>query len=265
MKRPLAVSKTVSSIRKFKNISSQKLKALKTRQLKKRTYNKMQWGVRAYNEWHIQKLSDPVNYDNKIYEADLSNVKVLQKEPFVHAMCQFIPEVTKVHDGKDYPGKTLYEMVRLVQKFLHENDKPWKVIDGPEFLPVKTVLDNVMKERAQQNLGMVKKQAQFITLEHENQLWDRGVLGEDTPDKLRSTVMYLLGVNLGLRAGDEHYELCRDTSEKPSQLSFERANNGKHCLVYRETQRPMMVVLIALKGTGKSYGCFPVIIYCVIQ
>ena len=234
LKRPIGVAKTVSSLLKFKNISSEKLNQLKTRQLKRRTYNKMQWGVRAYNEWRCQKLSDPITYDIKILEADLSNVKLLEKEAFVHGMCQFIPEVTKVRDGKDYPGKTLYEMVTSIQKFLHENDKPWKVIDGPEFLKVKTVLDNVMKEWVQQNLGMVKKQAQFITLDYENELWDRGILGEDTLDKLRSTVLYLLGVNLGLRAGDEHYGLHRDTSEKPSQLSFKCSNSGKCCFVYRE-------------------------------
>ena len=40
------------------------------------------------------------------------------------------------------------------------------------------------------NIGMTKKQAEVITYEHENLLWVRGVLGEDTPDKLRETVLF---------------------------------------------------------------------------
>ena len=91
-----------------------------------------------------------------------------------------------------------------------------------------------MKERAQQNIGLVKKQANFIPMEYENLLWDQGVLGEDSPDKLRNTVLFLLDINLGLHAVDEHYDLKRESKDKPSQLSFEHNMSGKRCLVYRE-------------------------------
>ena len=60
-------------------------------------------------------------------------------------------------------------------------------------------------EHAVLNIGMVKRQAQFISLNYENQLWECNVLGEDTPQKLHGTILYLLG----LRVGDEHYYLCR--------------------------------------------------------
>ena len=151
------------------------------------------------------------------------------------SLCRFIPEVTKCKDGGDYPGKTLYEMVVSIQKFLNQNNIPWKLLEDPQFLDVKTVLDNTMKERAQRNIGMIRKQAQLITFEHEDYLWSQGLLGEDTPDKLRETVLFLLGINLALRAGDEHYDLRRNSAEKASQLSFERdQNSGKRCLVYHE-------------------------------
>ena len=81
---------------------------------------------------------------------------------------------------------------------------------------VKTFLDNTMKEHAKANIGMVKKQVQFISQVLENSMWQSGILGEDTPDKLRSTVLFLIGVNCGMRAGDEHYELRCDGSDKPS-------------------------------------------------
>ena len=55
-----------------------------------------------------------------------------------------------------------------------------------------------MKERALMNLGTVKKQANVISTEFEAHLWDSGILGEDNPDKLRSTVLFLLGIHLGL-------------------------------------------------------------------
>ena len=234
MKKPLGSTKTVSTLHKFKSLSASKIVELKTRQLKKQTNNKMQWGVRAYNDWRTNKLSDIINFDVKIFEADLSNVAVMPKESFIHAMCIFIAEVTKQKDGTDYPGKTLYEMVTSIQKYLNQNNIFWKLIDGPEFLDLHTVLDNVMKERAKSNIGLVKKQANFIPMHFENELWEKGVLGENTPDKLRDTVLFLLGINLGLHACEEHYDLRRDSSTKPSQLSFERSECGKCCLVYCE-------------------------------
>ena len=48
VKKPLAISKTVSKLRCFKSVLAQKLAQLKTKQLKKQIFNKMQWGVK---EW----------------------------------------------------------------------------------------------------------------------------------------------------------------------------------------------------------------------
>ena len=91
-----------------------------------------------------------------------------------------------------------------------------------------------MKERAQENVGMVKKQAGVVNYEVEDLLWKQNILGEETPDKLRNTVLFLIGINCGLRAGDEHYDLCRDSPNKPSQFAFKRNEDGVRCLVYSE-------------------------------
>ena len=41
-----------------------------------------------------------------------------------------------------------------------------------------------MKEHAQENVGMVKKQAGVVNYEVEDLLWKQNVLGEETPDQL---------------------------------------------------------------------------------
>ena len=93
----------------------------------------------------------------KVFESDIENVNGLTKEAFSHAMCIFIAEVTKVKDGSDYPGKTLYEMVTIIQKYLHQNKVMWKMLDDIEFMDLKVTLDNVMKGQAASNIGMVVK------------------------------------------------------------------------------------------------------------
>ena len=91
-----------------------------------------------------------------------------------------------------------------------------------------------MKKRVRENVGMVKKQASVMNYEVEDLLWKQNVLGEETPDQLQNTVLFLIGINCGLRAGDEHYDLHRDSPNKPSQLTFKRNKDGVRCLVYSE-------------------------------
>ena len=224
---------SVSTNRKFNFISKMRVEQLKTATLKRRTEAKMNWGVKAYNEWRDERLHN-FNYDVGIYYADLRDLANLKLENLRHALCYFIPEVTKSKGEGLYPGHTLYQLCMSIQKYLNVNKIPWKIVEGVEFEDVKTVLDNVMKERTALNIGVKRKQAQFISYQFEEKMWERGVLGEDCPDRLRDTVLFLIGTNCMLRASDEHYFLRRDTPTQGSQLTFELSESGHRCLVYRE-------------------------------
>ena len=54
-----------------------------------------------------------------------------------------------------------------------------------------------MKDRAERNIDTVKRQANVITTEFEDELWSCNVLGGDSPEKLRSTVLFLIGIYVG--------------------------------------------------------------------
>ena len=161
--------------------------------------------MNAYSEWRDAGLEKA--YNEAIFDANLAHLNDLKEETLCEALCYFVPEVTKAKGEDMYPAKTLYQMIVAIQKHLNVNKIPWKLIDGDKFESLKIVLDNVMKERTALNIGTVKKQADLITYEQENYLWREGLLGDDNPHKLRDTVLYLLGVHLALRAGDEHYFL----------------------------------------------------------
>ena len=122
---------------------------------------------------------------------------ILEKDTFSYAVCKFLAEVRKVEDGSEYPGCTLYHLVVSLQKYLSEKGKNWKLIEGPEFRDVCNVLDNLMKQQAKYNIGNIVRQTQMISMHHEELMWSKGVLGEDSPDKLRSTVLFLIGINIG--------------------------------------------------------------------
>lgn len=75
-----------------------------------------------------------------------------------------------------------------------------------------------MKECTELGLGLVRSK-DIVTEEHEELLWQKGILGESDPDQLRRTVMYLIGVKFGLRGGAEHRSLRRYPF---CQLNFEQ-------------------------------------------
>ena len=229
----LALKKAVS--RKFNYVSGERIADLKNVKMKPNSALKVNWGVNAYNEWRQERLHK-FQYDVGIYYADLKDLNSLTKENFNHLLCRFIPEVTKQKGGGLYPGRTLYQMIKAIQKHLNVNKLPWKLVENcdVEFEDAKNVLDNVMKQRTAQNIGVVKRQANVITQGLEHRLWQEGVLGEDMPEKLHDTVLFSLGLHAMLRAVDEHYHLRRDVPDQDSQLQFDRDDEGNKCLVYRE-------------------------------
>ena len=158
----------------------------------------------------------------------------LTKTNLEYALCRFICEVRKAKQGGEYPGRTLYQMACAIQNYLKKKGLKWRIVHGENFQDFNRVLDGVMQERANAAIGTVRRQAEVISMEFENKLWETNVLGEESPDKLRSTVLYLLGVNCALRAGDEHYGLRRPGGCTPSQISFETNSMNVKCLVYPE-------------------------------
>ena len=228
----LGLNKSVSR-RSFNFTSEDRIEKLKQIKLKKKTEAKCNWAVNAYVDWRAERLTT-FNYDAPIYFADLRDLSTLTKDNLQHALCRFIPEVTKKRGEGLYPGRTLYQMIVSIQKHLFINKLKWKIIDGDEFEEVRTVLDNVMRECTEANIGVNQRQADIISYEDEENLWKNNILGEDTPNKLRDTVLFLIGLNVYLRACEEHYSLRRDMPDQKSQFSFQTNAEGVRCLVYQE-------------------------------
>ncbi len=88
-----------------------------------------------------------------------------------------------------------------------------------------------MKKCTHEGLAYLVKQADVISPEQEEILWSTGILGRDKPLQLFWTVLYLLGINLALRAGQEHHALWSIGFD--SQLSF-AVRQGQHVVIYRE-------------------------------
>ena len=87
-------------------------------------------------------------------------------------------EVRK-EDGQEYPGETIYKMTCSLQRYLRFQRK------GPLFLTDKKSgkfrnLHFVLKEKAGEGIGSITSQAEVITADQMEYLWQNGFLGSDT-------------------------------------------------------------------------------------
>ena len=58
-----------------------------------------------------------------------------------------------------------------------------------------------MKYLQGEGAGSVKRQAEVLTEADENALWERDLLGDDTPQTLLDTIVFYNGLYFALRSG----------------------------------------------------------------
>ena len=190
---------------------------------------KIQWAVNLFELWRSSRMSKS-GTTYQIIQCDLRKLNGFCKRDLCYALCRFMREVKKI-DGTEHPPNTIRELVIMIQMYLHENQIYWKLLDQEEFLELRNVVDNTMKQHHSQGLGM-RKTSDVISLKHEDKLFTDGILGNDNPMKLLHTTMYMIGLHCALRGGVEHNNLRRPGCD--SQFNFELDGNGVERLVYRE-------------------------------
>ncbi|KAK6186295.1 hypothetical protein SNE40_008360 [Patella caerulea] len=87
-----------------------------------------------------------------------------------------------------------------------------------------------MKKISNMGLGNLRKQAEPITDNEEEQMWKCGVLGSHNPRLLVNTLIYLNGLHFSLRSGQEHRKL----RFKNSQICLLTRIDGTSFLRYKE-------------------------------
>ena len=98
------------------------------------------------------------------------------------------------------------------------------------FSQFRMVLDSEMKRLQAAGIGIIQKKAEPITFEEEEILWEKGILGDATPQSLLDTMLYMNGLYFALRGGKEH----RILRHKPSQIQLIEKHGERPYLMYTE-------------------------------
>ena len=164
---------------------------------------------------------------SEIVERTTDVLDIRQDEDLSDVLSQFIAEVRK-EGGERYPAKTLHEIVSSLQKYLEMKGRVVQFFSGEAYEKLRKSLDIEMKTSTNNNLGLHPKQAQVISEEIENYLWENKFLGDSCPKVLLRTALYLIGLNFGMRAGDEHRKLTI------GNFSINIDSEGREYLLYSE-------------------------------
>ncbi len=146
-----------------------KLTSLFNKQFASETIKKLKWGIKMYTEW---RDACNKNLDLALIQADLNDLSTLTKRNLSYALYRFVTEIKKL-DGSDYPLHTLYRIVIGIQMYLETQGVNWQLTNDPEFKNVHFTVDNVMKHCTSQGLGTIVNQAQILSYDQEELLWQQ--------------------------------------------------------------------------------------------
>lgn len=184
------------------------------------TVAKLKWAVSLFKDWQKQRNDIAVDQDISPIRVELEE---MTKDELNFSISRFICEIKK-RDGNEYPSDTLYSLVVCLQLHMDTIGKQHKFLNDEVFSQIKNTLDNVMKSRARNHVNVPRKQAEEITLDEEENLWNKGALGADNPKQLVNTMVYLIGARFALRGGQEHREL---RFGETSQLKLGENEHGR--------------------------------------
>ena len=204
---------------------SDSLEDLVTKSIPLATRQKADWAVKLFESWKTWlKLQPNSNLELDALDSDLKEMNETDLDKIIG---MFVQQVRK-RNGELYPGKTLYELVVSLQKHLEINQRHLSLIDRSDFPSIYYALDVSMKNSAKSGIGLTTKQAEPITSEQENELWEKGVLGLQNPQSLQNALFFMVGMHFALRGGKSHRELTIDN------FSIKCDQQGNKFLLYVE-------------------------------
>ena len=211
----------------------------------KNTKKSTDWAVNIWKEWSAHRRSVCSSYTD--WPVHLF---IAQPQELNHWLSKFVLEARK-SNGEPYTPDTLYNICSGLLRYIRERRPQINIFKDSSYASFQRTLDGEMKRLRASGLGVKKRQAEPITIEEENTLWEKGVLGESDPQTLLDTVLFLCGIHFALRSGQEHRSL------KLSQFELQTDEDGSSFLLYTEnTSKNNQGGLSHRKVKSKSVSCY---------
>lgn len=166
------------------------------------TMCKYKWAFNKFVSW-VKSLPSEVQPHTPLEDYTPTMLNTL--------ISRFIIQCKTKNESK-YKPKTLFELILALQQYINNkrqftSKEKVHFLTDDQYSTISTILDYEMKERAKLGFGINRKVADIITEDMETSLWEKNILGTDTPEKLRNSLLYLIGLHFALRGFEEHVRL----------------------------------------------------------
>ena len=186
-----------------------------------KTMQDTKYCVGVFEEWRKYRITTG---------AHIKELTNMTKAELQHWLIRFVLEVRK-QNGDVYPPSTLHHLCSGIMRHLRWSGRPeLDIFKDVEFCDFRGTLDAEMKRLQEQGVGSVKRQAEILTEADEETLWEKGLLGDSTPQSLVDTMVFYIGYYFALRSGKEHRQLRRS----PSQIQIVEHPGERPFLRYTE-------------------------------
>ena len=129
---------------------------------------------------------------NSCYSSSVPVLLEMDLKSLEHWLPKFVLEATKV-DGSEYPPNTLHHIICGIMRHLRSNSQPGiDFFKDIEFASLRSSLDAEMKRLRAKGLGSALKQAEPLTLDEEELLWENKILGDHSPISLLNTMIFIM-------------------------------------------------------------------------
>ena len=167
----------------------------------KNTAKSTKWAQKNFLAW-LKARKEPDTPSSDILET-CDDPNALSE-----CLCKFILE-TRTAKGDHYAPRTLNMILAGLHRYVQDKNPNKAQMnfmqkDNPAFKSLRCTCDRLYRQLRSKGIGLNPKQAQIITTEEENKLWESGVLGTDSPRALLNAVFFYNGRNFLLRGGEEH-------------------------------------------------------------
>ena len=171
---------SADEMKRFATSSTRDIEMNQAIRVPKSTRAKQQSCVRLFKMWHSEwKVRDDGML--KIYD-DLEYMSV---SDLSYCLKYFIADARK-QDGSKYPPKSLKEIFAMIQHYMNYDCKRnWSFFKDPEFSDARNQLDAEMRLSAVEGNARPPKRAENIPLSDEEDLWKKGIQGQETQNSSR--------------------------------------------------------------------------------
>ena len=159
------------------------------------------WAINVWREWsaHRRQVTSSIT-------EWLVHLFIARPQELNYWFSKFVLEARK-ENGEPYPPDTLYSICAGLLRYAWERRPEINIFKDHQYAGFQKTLDGEMKRLRSLGLGVKKRQADPITIQKENDLWEKGILGEHDPQTLLDTLLFLCGIHFALWSGQEHRNL----------------------------------------------------------